>query len=106
MKHLKEFQLNEYKHHDYRYGEEYLKNKQNINLESIKNILIGELTEEFEYTDNVWTNPKVQKFLQDAAQEIMSKFHNILDDISNSGEYRNLNMYIDEVMGINQSQED
>lgn len=102
MKHIKEFQLNEIKRHDYRYSDDFYKNIDNINLETIKNILIGQLTEDFEYTDNVWTNPDVQTYLTKTAKTIFQKIQDSFQEISHyyGSEYSGLNMAIDEIMGI------
>ena len=62
MKHLKEFQLNEYtKYLD-------LEDKP-ITKELIKNTIIGELTEDFEYTDKVFSNPEVDKLITEASDK-------------------------------------
>jgi len=97
MKHLKKFQLNEHtKYLD-------LEDKP-ITKELIKNTIIGELIEDFEYTDKVFTNPKVEKLINDASDKLFRKFQDELTSYVNAhdthggSDYRSLQMYIDDII--------
>jgi len=97
MKHLKEFQLKE--------NTKYLDLEDKpITKELIKNTIISELTEDFEYTDKVFSNPKVDELINEASDKLFRKFQDELTsyvnahDIHGGSDYRRLQMYIDDII--------
>jgi hypothetical protein len=96
MKHIKDFQLNEVKYLDLV--------DQPITKELIKKTIIGELISDFEYTDKVFSNPKVDKLINSTVDKFFRKLQEKIEeyvdpyDTHGGSDYRQLNMFIDEII--------
>lgn len=86
MKHLKEFKLNENTIHK---GAN-IDSTKTIDLENVKNCIIGALIDDYEYTDVVLSNPKVEQLIVELAREKMSRIKYELYYISEWTKFENM----------------
>ena len=83
MKHLKEFSLNEN-------VEETPSIIETIDLQTIKNYIIGELIEDEEFTDSFLEKSEVEDLIEEASSKIMYGYQWELDHIGEKESYLEL----------------